>query len=523
MRAVPFFFLLASLPLLSVRGEEEAPVTRILDTGAPAAGRDTVEMLTIPATWTQVSEDQTNHQFSGDAVLRNDKLAVVLRRQFHELQVFSKTAAGLKHRATLGLITTNSAPSSLLEGLDIVENTSAGVSVGVRFTAGGTVRFRLTTGEATLEIQSSEAGGFVELQSRARCVVVPDYFGDDLVYSAEVPRDLCLPAENFCLNLLDGEDAMIMSVWQSNEQDAWLGRSAGVEKVDLSSTRIRCLKNQKIWLAFFEAPGTWHLGTGMADANWKPPFPAKWRASFARGNGLADSWDLEKGPGPGQSAGKHEGPLIVYPLDRSTATPLTATCTTDVMRNTLGVGPCQYILSCEGLGAHGDPTPNSVMTWVEKQFEQKKQKKAADDISERLEVMNQHVADARARIERYAEFAASVRKSLPGDHDGFLPILESTDQTTASGLIAAASPQRSRQLTSQVMALVGKDNSLEECRRLGQELRSIGAIQDSTLAKCRMAVRRLRAQACPIPMNRPQEAESAQLIQRLAGQMLRNK
>lgn len=480
-------------------------------------------MLTIPTAWTQIPEDQTNYQFSGDAVLRNDRLAVVLRKKGNGVDVFSKTAAGLKHRAKLDFLRTNSSPLVLLEGLDIVENTSAGVRVAVRFTEGGTVRFRLTTGEATLEIQSSEPSGFVALRSNTRYVVVPDYFGDDLIYSTKTARDLCLPAENMCLNLLDGEDAMIMSVWQSNEQDAWLGRGGGDEKEDLSSTRIRCLANQKIWMAFFEAPGTWHMGSGTAGENWKPPFPAKWRVSFARDNGQADSWDLERGPEPGQATGKHEGPLIIYPLDRSPSTPLTATCTTDVMRNTLGVGPCQYILACEGLGGQGDPTPNSVMNWVEKQFEQKKQKKAVDDISERLEVMNRHVADARSRIERYAEFAARARKSLSGDQDSFRPIIDSLGLFTAPGLTAAASPARSRQLASQVLSLVAKDNNLEECRRLGRELRSIGAVQDSTLAKCRMSVRHLRAQARSFSVNQLQDGESARLIQRLADQMLTNK
>ena len=522
MKAVPLLFLLASLPLLSVRGEEEPLVTRLLDTGSPSTERESAGMLTIPTAWSQIPEDQTNYQFSGDAVLRNDKLAVVLRKKGNGVDVYSRTAAGLKHRAKLNVVSMNSSPQVLLEGLDIVENTSAGVGVAVKFSEGGTVGFRLTTGEATLEVQSSEPSGFVALQSNTRYVVVPDYFGDDLIYSAKTARDLCLPAENICLNLLDGEDAMIMSVWQSNEQDAWLGRSGG-EKADLSSIRIRRLKNQKIWVAFFEAPGTWHMGSGTVGENWKPPFPAKWRASFARDNGLADSWDLERGPEPGQTTDRHEGPLIIYPMDRSTSTPLTATCITDVMRNTLGVGPCQYILACEGLGAQGDPTPNSVMSWVEKQFEQKKQKKAVDDISERLEVMNRHVADARARIERYAEFAARARKSLSGDQDAFRPIVDSLDLFTATGLTAAASSERSRQLASQVLSLIGKDNSLEECRRLGRELRSIGAVQDSTLAKCRMAVRRLRAQARSISVSQSQDEESTKLIQRLADQMLQNK
>ena len=523
MKAVPFICLLAALPLLSVRGEEEPPITRILDTGSPSTERESIGMLTILTAWTQIPEDQTNYQFSGDAVLRNDRLAVVLRREGYGVEIFSKTAAGLKHRASLNFLRTNSSPQLLREGLDIVENTSAGVGVAVKFTEGGRARLRLTTGEATLEIQPSGPSGFVALRSNTHYVVVPDYFGDDLIYNSKMARDMCLPAENMCLNLLDGEDAMIMSVWQSHEQDAWLGRGSGDEKADLSSTRIRFLANQKIWVAFFEAPGTWHMGSGTVGENWKPPFPAKWRASFARDNGLADSWDLETGPEPRQTTAKHEGPLVIYPIDRSTSTPLTATCTTDVMRNTLGVGPCQYILACEGLGAQGDPTPNSVMSWVEKQFEQKKQKKAVDDISERLEVMNRHVTDARARIERYAEFAARARKSLSGDQDVFRLIVDSLDRFAVTGLAAAASPERSRQLASQVLSLIGKDNNLEECRRLGRELRSIGAVQDSTLAKCRMAVRRLRAQARSVSVNQFEDGESTKTIQRLADQMLQNK
>jgi hypothetical protein len=523
MRTVSIFILLASLPLLSVRGDEELPVTRLLDTGSPSTERASADLLTIPAAWSQIAEDQTNHPFSGDAVLRNDKLAVVIRKTGEGVEIYSKAAAGLKHRATLNVLQTNLSPQILVAGLDIVENTSAGVSLSVRLAEGGAVRFRLTTGEATLEIQAGETSGFVAFRSNTRYVVVPDYFGDDLIYNPEAARALCLPAENMCLNLLEGEDAMIMGVWQSNQQDAWLGQGAGDEKAGRSSTWIRCLGNQKIWLGFFETPGTWHPRTGRADANWKPPFPAKWRASFGRDDGLADSWDLERGPEPGQTTGRHGGPLLIYPIDRSTSTPLTATCITDMMRNTLGVGPCQYILSCEGLGAQGDPTPNSVMGWVEKQFEQKKQTKAADDISERLAVMNAHVADARNRIERYAEFAARAQKSLAGDQDAFRPIVESLNRFTASGLTAAASPERSRQLASQVLALIGKDDRLAECRRLGQELRSIGTVQDSTLARCRMAVRRLRAQACTISVNRSQDGQSAKPIQHLAEQMLQSK
>ena len=191
---------------------------------------------------------------------------------------------------------------------------------------------------------------------------------------------------------------------------------------------------------------------GWPTDDWKPPFPAKWRSSFVRENVIADSWDLDRGPSPEQSAGKHQGPLVIYPIDRSTATPLTATCPTDVMRNTLGVGPCQYILACEGLASQGDPTPNSVMGWVEKQFEHKKQQKAADDIRERLAQMTQHVADARVRIERYKQFAGQARKTLAGKpgSDQFRAILDDLERCVAAGLSPASAPERARQLAGKL-------------------------------------------------------------------------
>jgi hypothetical protein len=313
-----------------------------------------------------------------------------------------------------------------------------------------------------------------------------------------------------------------MTVWQSNEQEVWLDppdEASGTASV----SRVGCLKGRSIWLAFLESPNIWQAGAGGAgESPWKPPFPAKWRWSYVRANGLADSWDQEKGPGPGQNSGQHEGPLLMYPLDRSSATPLTALCPTDVMRNTLGVGPCQYILACEGLGAQGDPTPNSVMNWVEKQFELKKEKKVADDIKERLRVMTRHVADARQRIKRYGEFSMKVRSQVGSGAGELGSILEDLDRFVAAGLAPAASPERAGQLADKVAALIGQPDAMAACRSLGEQLREIGAVQDGALARSRMAVRRLKAQCRSTAV--PQEAGgSIKAIEQIAETMLRNK
>ena len=137
------------------------------------------------------------------------------------------------------------------------------------------------------------------------------------------------------------------------------------------------------------------------------------------------------------------------------------------MRNTLGVGPCQYILACEGMAAQGDPTPNSVMKWVEKQFEQKKQRKAADDIKERLEHMVQHVGEARGRIERYAALERDARTVSGKGRSAlwFAAMLDDLARFAAEGLSSNATQVKAQQLAGKVVELLGQSNGFAACRR----------------------------------------------------------
>jgi hypothetical protein len=549
---------LACVAALAAHGQDESPLTRLFDTGALSAAPLTEGAVAKRAGWTLVPEDKVDHPFAGDAVMLNDKLAVVLRKQGRGAEVYSKSAGGLKLRANAGHAGTNSAILDATGALKILENSSSAVMVqaSAKDKPSAALSFRLTTGEAILELRSSEGAESVSLRSQTRYLVVPDYFGDDLVFETgaavtrpsearvETSGKFYLPTENFCLNLLDGGDAMVMTVWAAREQEAWLALGDKDKDQGPCASQIRCLTGKSVWLAFLESPRLWRVSGAAAKADGTPPCPAKWRCSLLRGNGLADSWTTEKPDGarPDRSAGfsplpldpatgkrteaqAPTAPLLVYPIDRSGATPLTVTCPTDVMRNTLGVGPCQYILACEGLSAQGDPTPDSVMKWVEKQFEQKKQKKAADDIKERLGVMVEHVAQAKTRMQRYAEFAGQLQKALAGKPGAelFRPAVDDLARFVAIGLGPTAEPAQAKSLAGEVAALVGKDDSLAKCQQLGERLRSIGAVQDGVLARCRMAVRRLQAQSRTMIASQSLDTGLAQEIQKLTDQMLQNK
>jgi hypothetical protein len=512
----PIIFIALGLVGFTAIGADE-PFTRIYDSVSPIS-----EGSFTNTGWKLVPEDNVSHKFSGHPILTNDKLIVAVRGV--GANVYLNTPKGMRHRAYLNYVDLDRR-GGIFDSYQILENSSGGVMLKatLKNEAHTAIKFRLTTGEGILEIRSEATKGLMEMDTTSYYVIVPDYFGDDLVFGLEGFHAQPLPAENFFLQLLNDEDGMIMSVWQSREQEAWHTKMFRAADGLHCRTAVSCLEGKSLWFAFIETPGFWESGTtsnlwqeSTLSAKSALPFPAKWRCSAVGKDGLADSWDLEKEP----PAGTQEKSTLIYPIDRSAATPLTVTVPTDIMRNALGVGPCQYILSCEGMTAEGNPTPNDVMNWIEKQFEQKKEKKVADDIKERLEQMTIHIGEARTRITRYAEFAAQIGKLSGAKESEFGAILNDLDRFTAAGLVATATPARAKQLAGEVAALIGKENSANSSKTIGTQLRDIGAIQDRALARCRMGVRRLKQQGRAMPGTEMKETELAQQIHRLAEQML---
>src|SRR5262249_2351817 len=160
-----------------------------------------------------------------------------------------------------------------LAALKLLENSSGGVKLEAHFGNGGhaALRFRITTGEALLELQSTTGSGSAEIQSDAQYIVVSDYFGNDLGYDATRSSGP-VPAENFCLHLLEGGDALLMNVWQSNEQQATLLAPAVAQAGARAGNRIGFLKDKSIWIALLESPGLWSSRITLAkDDKWQPP------------------------------------------------------------------------------------------------------------------------------------------------------------------------------------------------------------------------------------------------------------
>jgi hypothetical protein len=527
---VAFAVCLLAASALAADPEPASPTTRLYEVSE--SGK--LHPLQRVQDWKLVPEDTLTHRFAGCAVVVNDKLALMVGTK--NVSVYALGAAKPEYRADIQIDVGSRLASSGLTrngAIRIVENSAAAVTLETAWkvkdgAAAGTVSYRLTAGQPIIEVRPGEhVPHVVVAQFGLFCVVVPDFFGDDMLFSypSNVERALRwvdLPTENCFLTLTStaaAGDGMMMCVWPSNRQQlANFG----------DSNSVQCVAGKTIWLAFLNAAGIWHAqkSDNRSAGDWKPPFSAKWRADLV-GEGTPQSWAFDgqasSPPAPlpqgerggiaptalpqGERGGmvpaavpQAKRGVVVYPIDRDRQTPLDVFTPMDVLRNTLGVGPCQYILQTEGLGSENNPTPDNVMNWVEKQFTHKKQKKSADEIREMLAQMGVQVVATQARIDRYAAFARELRKLvgekelMPNGATGMMSLRDTLaymDRSLAEdGGVKAV--ERVQQLKNEVIALIDKADAAAECGKLGGEARRIGLIQQRTLARCRMAVRWVR-------------------------------
>ena len=136
--------------------------------------------------------------------------------------------------------------------------------------------------------------------------------------------------------------------------------------------------------------------------------------------------------------------------------------------------------------------------------------------------MTDHVAQRRGESPFMPDFAGDVQKLCKADSAirgagrraawGGSP--DRMQQTVAAASGKPKLPDRAVQLAGEVIATDRQETArLAECQRLGGELRAIGAIQDRTLAKCRMDARWLRQQAATMAAGDTAGAALAKKIQ----------
>jgi hypothetical protein len=528
--------------------------------------------------------------------MANGRVVVVVRKRGTAAEIYSLGTGDPVPRMRLQLLAAHSDPAERLERLALVENTKAAACLEAAYkTAKGhviTAKFRLKPADISLQVEPGSGAERLRVDCPSRFVVLPDFFADDIVIDAATvaPDSVELPSENFLLHLAPDGDSITMCVFENRQQDVKITLSDRGEKRKIASSEIS-FEGKKIWVAILEGRQVWHTrdlkaaDTGQVfPLDWKMPFAAQWRVDFTKTNGLTDSWEMLLAEEKGEGYIKHtwlragedhldpdrkrwntvlgwypypcwsdrdgrahleplksevlrfQGPVVIYPINRVKQTPLDAYTVVDVMRNTLGVGPCEYILDLEGQKSeYKGRATCSVRDELTAIYEKNRQKPEHAKVEKFLDEGLTFVTHIRGRITRYVEFGHRMRDYLAAQkkiHPELAEFLDEMDKI-AGEIDSRVSARADEIQTPAHVAAMNEDfrknvldddgpDALAKCKKYTQALVVIGGSQDELSGECRWVVKTLRQKAGLLTAKDPRLASIAAEIRARTQEALRN-
>jgi hypothetical protein len=382
-------------------------------------------------------------------------------------------------------------------------------------------------------------------------------------------------------------------VWPTVDQEAELVLTGTKEdrRIEAMETTFN---GKSVYVAILHAPGIWHerrLAEPYVEQDialgWNRPFPAKWRANFCRER-RNDSWDFQDRKTstwiylyqaivwPCWFDGQRgfvrfsrrfidvKGPMefvLVYPSDRNRETPLATFTPVDIVRNTLGVGPCEYVLDREGLQGRSANTGRrsfgrgvcDTTTPIEYLFiEGIEARESAlvghlvDDILADISAINARVLEFRRFGKELGKLTDADRRGSPdpADKRGAPDPGKKRESGPAAQLLGEAEksakqiealyqeklptikdPAHADQVGRRIKELASRSDpeNLGECKTLTYELRDIAGTQHRMVGDYRVMVKRLRQEAGILGAENPSTAKMAETVRKLGGQVLRKK
>ena len=572
-------FCLTGLGTCRAAGEDAAPHAVLWDT------RRTADGDVDPSgkkDWERVSPGTVAHSFRGDVVIENDRIAVLFSRRSGGPLVLPKPVPQEgTDRTRLITVAPGGEQATSLSQVEIRKNSEDEVALEVssRTQGGKAVRtsYSLARGRVFLECKPVQNAARIRVEAATRFAVLPDFFGADMVFDprAYPQSKLIVPSENLVLNLLEGENTIVMSVWPTGNQDAELILAGTNENRRIGATET-AFDGKSVYVAILHAPGIWHehrLPQPCTDQDialgWKRPFQAKWRANLCAQR-RSDSWDFhdqksttwmylyEEMFWPCWFDGDNgfvrlskrfidvKGPIdsvVVYPSDRKRETPLAVLTPVDIVRDTLGVGPCEYVLDREGLQQRSANTGRKnfgrgvcdTTAPIEYLFIRGLESRESalvghlvDDILADNRAINARVLEFRGFGRELAELCATMRRDSPGAS----PLLDEAEKGAKEietlyqqKLPTIQNPEHAAQLGQRIKELTTRHDpeNLGECKTLTRELRDIAGTQHHMIGDYRVMAKRLRQQVAIYGAEDRSAAKRAEGIRRLAARILRKK
>ncbi|MGO8744382.1 MAG: hypothetical protein ACLQNE_00185 [Thermoguttaceae bacterium] len=320
--------------------------------------------------------------------------------------------------------------------------------------------------------------------------------------------------------------------------DRWWER--GTDAMDARFAAATSNVNPKKW---------WEQGDENAPQIWQESlasffiYPAVFKGDEVRLCLYVDREDRNKAP----NVYDH---VIIYPLGRNPATPLTVYTPVDLMRETLGTGPCEYVLDLAGVKpqpAGGDRPILSYATcglWndhiapITKTFRktpggvfQRLDEKTMAHLIQALEEMWYFVHAVHDRLREYKKWGADMsayceqesakNPTVKAVADRAMPYIKRLNADIARHRFEGAGSEAYwKGRIPEIIATV-KEGKYAEVAGVGK-IRDLGNDQDERVSRCRQYVKALRQEVLLQDTSDPDARKFATEVRDRCHQMLRN-
>jgi hypothetical protein len=228
--------------------------------------------------WSRVE----SNSLTGTGVIQSRQLVGIVRPSDCSLEISSILNGQLKPRCTVVPSTPiPDAKCSLVTSKDRKGLRVSSANGDRSFTA-------WFTPEGLLTISAENVPQFQVKNCHLRYGILPSFVGTDIVYSPNRMEgaQFHLPSTQWLVGLVDGNDSMLVTVWESESQAVTLGFTGEGEKRLIDSLTIATAKGG-FSLSLVEHTNIWHRETlkeewlgDYVTIGWERSFPARWMGQF---------------------------------------------------------------------------------------------------------------------------------------------------------------------------------------------------------------------------------------------------
>jgi hypothetical protein len=231
--------------------------------------------------WSPV--ESQSHVFAGTPVFLGRHLAASVRKQDGGLAIYSVQDQTLRPRGVLV-----PSPAFKVSKCTLLQ-TNGRTGLHVASENGDSSYTAWVTPKGVISIEPVHVPQFVVRDIRVRYGLLPSFVGTDICYAPQkLPglKQVSIPSTQWFVGLRDGNDSMLVAVWDADTQAASLGLSGEGENRMIDSLSIATDKGG-VSISFVEHARLWRQETLKEDwlgeyvpIEWERPFPAQWMGHF---------------------------------------------------------------------------------------------------------------------------------------------------------------------------------------------------------------------------------------------------